>query len=110
MPTAPQSSISEPSHINNRKTKNPIIAKVLAILIVVAIVGALYYFDFKGMKSQGIVSFLKNTSSNKRKSTSSTNLKNKKIDLRSKKEVKKEKKTINTINKKVIPAKDEEEE
>lgn len=73
MPTAPQSSISEPSHINSRNTKQPILAKVLTILIVVAIIGALYYFDFKGMKSQGIVSFLKSTSSNKRKSASSTN-------------------------------------
>ena len=107
MPTAPHSIISESSHINSRNTKKSILFKVLAILIVVAIFGALYYFDFKGMKSQGIVSFLKNTSSSKRKSASTTNEKKKKIDLRSKKEVKKDKKTINTYNKKVTPEEDE---
>ena len=64
MKTAAQSSISEPSNHNNGigYRKNSIMLKLIIFLIIIVGLSILYYSDYKGIQSQGILKFLQNIS------------------------------------------------
>ena len=44
----------------------PIVQKAIAVLLIIAILSTFYFLDYKGVKSQGVMAFMKNVASDRK--------------------------------------------
>ena len=67
MKTAAQSSLSEPDKYENKisNKKSSVLSKIIFFLIIIIGLTILYYADYHGIKSQGVLHFIKSISNTK---------------------------------------------